>query len=60
MNDELKALFDVNKQVPLLKSHNTALNSEGVIIYVEDAIYRSDKYILEINISKREGKLKWD
>ena len=58
MDDELKALFNVNKQVPLLKSHNTALNSEGEIIYVEDAIYRSDKYILEINISKREGKLK--
>lgn len=55
MDDELKALFNVNKQVPLLKSHNTALNSEGEIIYVEDAIYRSDKYILEINISKREG-----
>lgn len=58
MDDELKALFNVNKQVPLLKSHNTALNSEDEIIYVEDAIYRSDKYILEINISKREGKLK--
>ena len=58
MDDELKALFNVDKQVPLLKSHNTALNSEGEIIYVEDAIYRSDKYILEINISKREGKLK--
>ncbi|MDU7963496.1 MAG: GntR family transcriptional regulator [Clostridium perfringens] len=58
MDDELKVLFNVNKQVPLLKSHNTALNSEGEIIYVEDAIYRSDKYILEINISKREGKLK--
>ncbi|MGG5463109.1 GntR family transcriptional regulator [Clostridium sp. B9] len=58
MDDELKRLFNVDKQVPLLKSHNTALNSEDEIIYVEDAIYRSDKYILEINISKREGKLK--
>lgn len=58
MDDELKRLFNVDKQVPLLKSHNTALDSEGKIIYVEDAIYRSDKYILEINISKREGKIK--
>lgn len=58
MDEELKNLFNVDKQVPLLKSHNAALNSEGEIIYVEDAIYRSDKYVLEINISKREGKLK--
>lgn len=58
MDEELKTLFNVDKQVPLLKSHNVALNSEGEIIYVEDAIYRSDKYVLEINISKREGKLK--
>jgi GntR family transcriptional regulator len=58
MDEELKTLFNVDKQVPLLRSHNAALNSEGEIIYVEDAIYRSDKYVLEINISKREGKLK--
>lgn len=58
MDDDLKNLFNVDKQIPLLRSHNAALNSEGEIIYVEDAIYRSDKYVLEINISKREGKLK--
>lgn len=58
MDEELKTLFNVDKQVPLLRSHNAALNSEGEIIYVEDAVYRSDKYVLEINISKREGKLK--
>lgn len=58
MDEELKTLFNVDKQVPLLRSHNAALNSEDEIIYVEDAIYRSDKYVLEINISKREGKLK--
>lgn len=58
MDDKLKNLFNVDKQIPLLRSHNAALNSDGEIIYVEDAIYRSDKYVLEINISKREGKLK--
>ncbi|MPQ42356.1 GntR family transcriptional regulator [Clostridium tarantellae] len=58
MNDELKELFEINEQVPLLKSHNINFNSEGKVVYVEDAIYRSDKYILEINISQREGQVK--
>jgi hypothetical protein len=29
------------------------------LLFFETAIYRSDKYTLEVNISKREGKLKW-
>ena len=54
MDDELKKLFEVNKQVPLLKSHNITYNTDGKVLYIEDAIYRSDKYILEVNISKRK------
>ncbi|MGL5244883.1 MAG: GntR family transcriptional regulator [Sarcina sp.] len=58
MTEEYRNLFEINEQVPLLKSHNINFNSEGKVVYVEDAIYRSDKYILEINISQREGTVK--
>lgn len=57
MDDELQELFKVNKQVPLLKSHNVTYSTDSKILYVEDAIYRSDKYVLEVNISKRKMTL---
>lgn len=54
MDKDLKELFEVEEQVPLLKSHNITYTSNNNVLYVEDSIYRSDKYILEINISKRK------
>lgn len=57
MDEELKTLFMVDKQVPLLRSHNVTYSTDGKILYVEDAIYRSDKYVLEVNISKRKMTL---
>ena len=57
MDEELKELFKVDNQVPLLRSHNVTYSTDGKILYVEDAIYRSDKYVLEVNISKRKMTL---
>ncbi|MDZ4907335.1 GntR family transcriptional regulator, partial [Clostridium perfringens] len=28
------------------------------MIFLEEAIYRSDKFILQVNISRREGKIR--
>lgn len=58
MDDELKTIFNVNKEVPLLKTINKVFDSSAQVLFVEEAIYRSDKYILEVNISRREGKIK--
>ena len=54
----LKKIFKVNSEVPLLQSDNRVYSDKGILIFVEKAIYRSDKYVLEVNISKREGKVK--
>lgn len=58
INDDLKNIFKVNKQIPLLKTVNKVFNNNKQVIFVEESIYRSDKYILEVNISRREGKIK--
>ena len=53
MDKDLKSLFKLDKDVPLLKSNSTVYDIDNKVLYVEDAIYRSDKYILEVNISRR-------
>lgn len=57
-DDELKKLFDVDSEVALLNVNNKVYGVGDKILFFEKAIYRSDKYTLEVNIYKREGKLK--
>ena len=58
LTDEYKKLFKIKIEVPLLKVNNKVYGSDEELLFFETAIYRSDKYTLEVNISKREGKLK--
>lgn len=58
MDDFYKELFRVSKVLPLISTFGTTLDENNNILFVEESIYRSDKYILEVNISMREGKLK--
>ncbi|WP_027633505.1 GntR family transcriptional regulator [Clostridium hydrogeniformans] len=58
MDDELKALFRLEDQEPLLKNVSKNKDINDKVIFIEEAIYRSDKYILEVNISRREGIIK--
>lgn len=58
MDENNKKIFGVEEQVPLLQINGKTINSDGKVLFVEEATYRSDKYILEVNILRREGKLK--
>ena len=58
MDETNKKIFGVEEQVPLLQINGKSINSDGKVLFVEEATYRSDKYILEVNILRREGKLK--
>lgn len=58
ITDEYKKLFKLKIDVPLLKVNNKVYGLNEELLFFEIAIYRSDKYTLEVNISKREGKLK--
>lgn len=57
ITDQYRELFKLNGDVPLLQVNNKVYNKDEELLFVEIGIYRSDKYTLEINISKREGKL---
>ncbi|MBU3227947.1 GntR family transcriptional regulator [Clostridium algidicarnis] len=59
MEDRYKNIFNTEELVPLLKTCSKNMTAEDKVIFIEEAIYRSDKYLLEVNISsKSEGKLK--
>lgn len=58
MNDELKKLFDVYEDIPLLKMTSKTYTQKGKMLFLEESVYRSDKFVLQVNISRREGKIK--
>lgn len=58
MDDYYKKIFRVNETVPLIKSYSKNITSDGKLLFIEESIYRSDKYVLEVNIFRREGKIR--
>lgn len=58
MDNKLKRIFNVEKQVPMLKIISETYDNNKKMIFLEEAIYRSDKFILKVNISRREGKIR--
>jgi GntR family transcriptional regulator len=58
MDEELKNTFGVNNEVPLLKIISKTYDRSNKMIFLEEAIYRSDKFLLQVNISRREGKIR--
>lgn len=58
ITDKLKELFKVENNVPMLKITSKTYDHNNKMIFLEEAIYRSDKYILEVNISRREAKIR--
>lgn len=58
MDDYYRELFQTKEQVPLLKIHSKNITNDGRLLFIEESVYRSDKYILEVNIFRREGKIR--
>lgn len=57
-NDYYKGLFRLMEDAPLLKVSSKNFDIDGKLLFIEHSIYRSDKYSLEINITRREDKIK--
>ncbi|GFZ32887.1 GntR family transcriptional regulator [Clostridium zeae] len=58
MDDYYKKLFNVDRDVPLINIYSKTITNNGKILFVEESTYRSDKYLLEVDISTREGKFR--
>lgn len=50
--EDLK-LFNAEKNIPLLKVTGINITDGSLKLFYEESIYRSDKYILNVNISRR-------
>ncbi|MDF2612250.1 MAG: putative transcriptional regulator [Clostridia bacterium] len=58
MDETYYKVFRVTEQIPLLKIYSRNYSDEGELLFIEESVYRSDKYMLQVNISRREGYLK--
>lgn len=57
-NSDYQKDLEVTDEIALLKMFNKAYTDKNKLLFIEESIYRSDKFILEVNISRREGKIK--
>jgi GntR family transcriptional regulator len=58
MDEEYKNVFRTDKNLPLIKVFSNNITEDGKLLFIEESVYRSDKYILEVNIYRREGKIR--
>ena len=57
VNDEIRGLLECEKDTPILKTINKTFTSSDKLLFLEEAYYKSDKFTLQVNISRKEGEL---
>ncbi|WP_171903782.1 GntR family transcriptional regulator [Cellulosilyticum sp. I15G10I2] len=58
MNETYYETFGVTQHLPLIQVTSKNYSDEGALIFVEESVYRSDKYMFQVNVARREGYLK--
>lgn len=53
-----KRIFNVEKNIPILNIYSVYYSKDDNILFVENSVYRSDKFTLDVNISKRDGRIR--
>ncbi len=57
VDDYYRGLFRLKDAVPLLKVSSKNYTTEDKLLFIEESVYRSDKYTLDVNISRRKGSV---
>ena len=57
ITDEIKEKFGTDEDFPVLKMIGKTFANKNKLIFIEEALYRSDKFTLQVNISRREGEI---
>ncbi|MBS6183582.1 MAG: GntR family transcriptional regulator [Clostridium celatum] len=57
VNDEIRNLLECQKDEPILKVISKTFTSADKLLFLEEAFYKSDKFTLQVNISRKEGEL---
>lgn len=58
IDDYYRGLFRLSGNVPLLKVSSKSYTTDENLLFIEESVYRSDKYTFEVNISRRKGSVK--
>ncbi len=54
---EIKEKFNTEENFPVLKIISKTFANKNKLLFIEEALYRSDKFTLQVNISRREGEV---
>ena len=57
LNEEIKELFEEQESFPVIKVISKTFTTENKLLFIEESLYRSDKFTLQVNISRRKGEL---
>ena len=57
VNDEIRNLLECEKDEPILKVISKTFTSADKLLFLEEAFYKSDKFTLQVNISRKEGEI---
>lgn len=55
MNSSHRELFNIDMDIPLIQVRSRFYFQKDQILFVEDALYNSDKFVLEFNLLKKDG-----
>ena len=57
VNDEIRNLLECEKDTPILKMISKTFTNTDKLLFLEEAFYKSDKFTLQVNISRKEGEI---
>lgn len=57
ITDEIKEKFNTKENFPVLKIVSKTFANKNKLLFIEEALYRSDKFTMQVNISRREGEI---
>ena len=60
VNDEIRNLLECEKDEPILKIISKIFRSTDILLFLEESFYKSDKFTLQVNISRKEREILWD
>lgn len=57
ISEDVKNKFGTEENFPVLKIISKTFTNRDKLLFIEEALYRSDKFTLQVNISRREGEI---
>ncbi|WP_195987012.1 GntR family transcriptional regulator [Clostridium sp. D53t1_180928_C8] len=57
VDDEIRKILECQIDTPILKVVSKTFTNTDKLLFLEEAFYKSDKFTLQVNISRREGEV---